>query len=223
MDGEGWLVSCADFKSPAAAEEEREIGDLFPCSKRESVGKLKFVADIGESDSAFSCPTHSESGIRSAQIAFPYRSNFKNHTSSSYPSTTTKNMTVTFQETKPSHPGLFRIVHDGTPEQFRSKLVAERDFAKGSVIADLAGLTPGPKRYSSVQVSPTEHVELNSDLLYMNHSCDPSALMDVDRRAVVAAKDIKAGDELTFFYPSTEWDMGKCSLITCSSRMERII
>ncbi|KAL1935637.1 hypothetical protein VTP01DRAFT_4777 [Rhizomucor pusillus] len=126
-------------------------------------------------------------------------------------------MTVTFQETKPSHPGLFRIVHDGTPEQFRSKLVAERDFAKGSVIADLAGLTPGPKRYSSVQVSPTEHVELNSDLLYMNHSCDPSALMDVDRRAVVAAKDIKAGDELTFFYPSTEWDMAQPFSCWCGS------
>lgn len=113
------------------------------------------------------------------------------------------------EQQKPTHPGLFRVVRQGPPDQFRSKLVAERDFANDQVIARLEGLTPGPKRYSSVQVSATEHVELNSDLVYMNHSCDPSTHMDVDRMVVVAIKDIKAGDELTFFYPSTEWDMGK--------------
>lgn len=113
---------------------------------------------------------------------------------------------------KPTHPGDFKVVRQGSPESFSSRLVAERAFPKGAVIANLQGLTPGPKRYSTVQISETEHIELNSDLVFMNHSCDPSTHMDVDKRAVVASRDVAAGDELTFFYPSTEWDMGKWSI-----------
>ncbi|CAO3633253.1 unnamed protein product [Cunninghamella echinulata] len=118
---------------------------------------------------------------------------------------------------KPTHPGLFQVERQGTPEQFSSKLVAQLNYSKGSVIVDLKGLTPGPKRYSSVQVSKTEHVELNSDLVFMNHSCDPSMHMDVDRMAIVALKDLKVGDEMTFFYPSTEWDMAQPFACWCGS------
>lgn len=109
---------------------------------------------------------------------------------------------------KPTHPNDFKVIRQGSPEAFSSKLCAERAFSKGSVIAPLEGLTPNAKRYSTVQISETKHIELNSDLVFMNHSCEPSTLMDVDRMVVTAARDIAAGDELTFFYPSTEWDMG---------------
>lgn len=109
---------------------------------------------------------------------------------------------------KPTHPNDFQVVRNGPPESFSSKLVALRAFPKGSVIAPLEGLTPNKKRYSTVQISKTEHIELNSDLVFMNHSCDPSTLMDVDKMVVSATRDIAEGDELTFFYPSTEWDMG---------------
>jgi hypothetical protein len=121
---------------------------------------------------------------------------------------------------KPTHPNDFKVVRQGPPESFSSKLVAERAFPKGATIATLEGLTPGAKRYSTVQISQTEHIELNSDLVFMNHSCNPSTLMDVDRMVVSATRDLAAGDELTFFYPSTEWDMGKLLysiLIYCSS------
>ncbi|KAI9320696.1 hypothetical protein BX666DRAFT_1224943 [Dichotomocladium elegans] len=138
---------------------------------------------------------------------------------------TSMNRKTMANTTKQTHPGYFIIVRQGTPEQYSSKLVAERDFPLGSTIAELKGLTPGPKAYSSVQISKTEHIELNSDLLYMNHSCDPSAAMDVDKRAVVAIKDIKAGDELNFFYPSTEWDMAQpfdcwCGSSKCIRRVQ---
>lgn len=112
-------------------------------------------------------------------------------------------------ENTPSHPGIIQVVRQGTPEQFSSRIELLKGFDKGEVVVDLTGLTPGPKRYSSVQVSATEHVELNSDLVFMNHSCDPTMHFDVDRMAIVALRSVKPGDELTFFYPSTEWDMGK--------------
>ncbi|CEP19225.1 hypothetical protein [Parasitella parasitica] len=128
------------------------------------------------------------------------------------------------QNAQSSHPGLFKVLRQGDATSFSSKLVAERDFEKGTTIADLTGLTPGPKRYSSVQISAIEHVELNSDLLYLNHSCDPSTYLDVSKRAIVALKDIKQGDELTFFYPSTEWDMAQafdcwCGAAKCIGRV----
>ncbi|KAL0077710.1 hypothetical protein J3Q64DRAFT_1746973 [Phycomyces blakesleeanus] len=114
-----------------------------------------------------------------------------------------------------SHPGLFKVIH--RKGSFSSQLIAEKDFKAGETIADLTGLTPGPKRYSSVQVSCTEHVELNSDLLYLNHACDPTTYLDVDRFAIVALVDIKAGDELNFFYPSTEWEMAQPFECWCGS------
>ncbi|GAN02037.1 conserved hypothetical protein [Mucor ambiguus] len=121
------------------------------------------------------------------------------------------------EQQQPSHPGLFKVLRQGDPTSFSSKLVAERDFNKGETIADLTGLTPGPKRYSSVQISATEHVELNSDLLYLNHSCDPSTYLDITKRAIVALKDIKQGEELSFFYPSTEWDMAQAFDCWCGA------
>jgi hypothetical protein len=58
-------------------------------------------------------------------------------------------------------------------------------------------------------VTRDDHVELNSDLLYLNHHCDPTTYLDVTKKALVALRPVKKGEELNFFYPSTEWDMGK--------------
>ncbi|KAL9592170.1 MAG: hypothetical protein Q9179_006986 [Wetmoreana sp. 5 TL-2023] len=72
---------------------------------------------------------------------------------------------------------------------------------------------------SSIQTGMTRHIELNSALVYMNHSCDPTVEIEVyDPDAdehytdgiagevrVARDKDLTAGKELTFFYPSTEW------------------
>ncbi|KAM3579441.1 hypothetical protein VKS41_008298 [Umbelopsis sp. WA50703] len=109
----------------------------------------------------------------------------------------------------PTHPDSLRVEWIGVPENFSSRLVTVKGFKKGDTLAALEGLTPGPKAYSSVQISEDEHVELNSDLLYMNHSCDPTAIVDLKKRAVVANNDLAPGAEITFFYPSTEWDMGE--------------
>ena len=33
--------------------------------------------------------------------------------------------------------------------------------------------------YATVQIGPDKHLNLNSDLLYINHSCEPSLVADV--------------------------------------------
>ncbi|KAG9324676.1 hypothetical protein KVV02_000353 [Mortierella alpina] len=106
---------------------------------------------------------------------------------------------------KPTHPELFEVVH--AEGSFNSQLVACMDYKRGQVICDIQGTTPGPKKYTTVQVSRDLHIELNSDLVYLNHSCNPSVSFDTDKMQVIAHVDIMKGEPLTFFYPSSEWEM----------------
>jgi hypothetical protein len=71
--------------------------------------------------------------------------------------------------------------------------------------------------YSSVQASRDLHIELNCDLVYVNHSCRPSIVFDMQRWEVRVSsdRDLKEGDELTFFYPSTEWSMAQAFECGC--------
>ncbi|CAN9211214.1 unnamed protein product [Alternaria alternata] len=82
----------------------------------------------------------------------------------------------------------------------------------GAVFARITNPTPATVAYSSVQASRDLHIELNCDLVYINHSCKPSLVFDMQRWEVRVSEDgegLKEGDELTFFYPSTEWSMAQ--------------
>jgi hypothetical protein len=52
----------------------------------------------------------------------------------------------------------------------------------------------------------------------MNHSCAPSANLDVTKMEVRAAKPIAAGKPITFFYPSTEWEMAQPFKCDCGAK-----
>ncbi|KAL1412696.1 hypothetical protein Q8F55_000443 [Vanrija albida] len=131
---------------------------------------------------------------------------------------------------KATHPGRFRVVFDqsaGAGESYSSKLVAERDYAPGETLALLDNKSAAPvKAYSSVQygAGPRDHLELNSDLLFMNHSCAPTVEMVLPARqperweARVGPAGVKKGGDLTFFYPSTEWDMAQGFACSCGAK-----
>ncbi|KAJ3055704.1 hypothetical protein HK097_009671, partial [Rhizophlyctis rosea] len=117
----------------------------------------------------------------------------------------------------------FRVIQK--PGDFNSKLVTLLPIKKGEALATLEGVQHNAeKRWSSVQVSSTEHIELASELVYMNHSCDPSVHVDTTEMKVVAERDLQPGDEISFFYPSTEWDMSQpfdcwCGASQCNKRI----
>lgn len=75
------------------------------------------------------------------------------------------------------------------------------------------------KAYTSVQTGANSHIELNSDLVYCNHSCNPSLNFDMGKMEVrvVDDRDLKVGDQLTFFYPSSEWDMDQPFQCNCGA------
>lgn len=77
--------------------------------------------------------------------------------------------------TQPSHPHLLQII--ASEAEFTSKSVSTTAAAPFSVVAKLSfppcSLADEPT-YATVQIGRNRHLMLNSDLLYLNHSCEPS-------------------------------------------------
>lgn len=96
-------------------------------------------------------------------------------------------------------------------------LYTRRAFAAGEVISGFTWekihTTPS---YLTVQLNEHEHFELLPTYLEcINHSCDPNCFFDLSRKELVALKNIGDGEELSFFYPSTEWDMDQAFKCEC--------
>jgi hypothetical protein len=64
--------------------------------------------------------------------------------------------------------------------------------------------------YLTIQVSENEHISLSPTYLqFVNHSCQPNAFFDTDAMKLISLVPIAASEEITFFYPSSEWEMGQ--------------
>jgi hypothetical protein len=102
---------------------------------------------------------------------------------------------------------------------FASLAVSKVDLPASSLFAKITTATPASKAYTSVQIGENAHIELNSDLVYCNHSCAPTVDFDMSRMEVRVAKDrdLRKGEPLTFFYPSSEWDMAQPFECTCGA------
>ncbi|HLF62866.1 MAG TPA: SET domain-containing protein-lysine N-methyltransferase [Saprospiraceae bacterium] len=73
--------------------------------------------------------------------------------------------------------------------------------------------------YLTVQVGIDNHILLApEDLQYANHSCAPNIFFDTTTMQVIALQPIRPGDEMTFFYPSTEWDMAQPFQCYCGKK-----
>src|SRR5512135_2903220 len=104
-----------------------------------------------------------------------------------------------------------------TSNKYRS-LTTTKAFQRGEIICPIPtdALYEKPNQFT-VQIGIDQHVEVK-ELASMNHSCNPSAILDTTRMLVFAARDLAAGDELTFFYPSTEWEMSSPFICLCGAR-----
>ncbi|KAJ5444813.1 uncharacterized protein N7458_008685 [Penicillium daleae] len=124
---------------------------------------------------------------------------------------------VPVTESLPTHPDRLRV--NRSPKAFGSGAYSLVDLPAGAVFASITGTSPGRKAYTSVQTGRDTHIELNSDLVYCNHSCAPSLVFDMARMEVRVGDDkpLKVGDALTFFYPSSEWEMDQPFQCTCGA------
>lgn len=90
------------------------------------------------------------------------------------------------EESQPSHPGLFQVSYK--PGSFASGCESLKAFSAGAMITRLRGASKGVKAYNTLQCGsePTDHIHLHSDLVFVNHSCDPNMAFDLsDRKSVV--------------------------------------
>jgi hypothetical protein len=110
------------------------------------------------------------------------------------------------------------VVSAAIEPRLRLMLVAKDDIAKGEIIfaCDPTEVTR-ERTWRTIQIGFNRH--LKNDLLdYVDHSCEPNSLFDVDRLAMVALRPIEHGEPITFFYPGAEVELALDFDCHCGSR-----
>jgi hypothetical protein len=109
------------------------------------------------------------------------------------------------------------VVLDSSTNQ--KSLIASVAIKKGETICIFsAGITQSYATYLTVQTGVEKHITLQPTFLqYINHSCEPNVFFDTESFELVALKDLNINDELSFFYPSTEWEMDQPFVCNCKN------
>jgi hypothetical protein len=101
-------------------------------------------------------------------------------------------------------------------------VVARTPIARGEPLLAIDGpVRRRPSRYT-LQMGAHAHVDPAGQLWgFVNHSCDPNCRFDFTRWCLVADRPIAAGEELSFNYLTTEWDMAspfacRCGAASCA-------
>lgn len=102
--------------------------------------------------------------------------------------------------TQPSHPDLLQVLVSDSETEFTSKSVSTAAAAPFSVVAKLSfppcTLADEPT-YATVQIGSNRHISLNSDLLYLNHSCEPSLVSSLPFESSLGERESSARSEKT--------------------------
>ena len=108
------------------------------------------------------------------------------------------------------------------------KLIALQPISAGKRVFALHGHeTTVPTRYS-IQVGPSLHIDRDdahdaTEVVrryfwrFMDHACDPATL--IRNRAVIANRDIAAGEAITFNYNTTEYELAEPFRCHCDSAL----
>ncbi|HRI00931.1 MAG TPA: SET domain-containing protein-lysine N-methyltransferase [Saprospiraceae bacterium] len=98
-------------------------------------------------------------------------------------------------------------------------LFAKKAFHKEECIFPFSSrLTMDAPSYLTLQINDNTHILINPIALEcVNHSCEPNCFFDIENYELIALCDIAQGEELKFFYPSTEWCMDQGFQCNCGS------
>jgi len=121
------------------------------------------------------------------------------------------------------------VVKESTFLEKQFGVIAKHKFKKDSTIFSVKGqILPEPTKYS-FSVDLNKHIDpVKEDGSldfghYLNHSCEPNTLIKVVNKTaerpfieIVARRDIKSGEELTFDYASLEYET--VSRVNCKCR-----
>jgi hypothetical protein len=86
------------------------------------------------------------------------------------------------------------------------KVICNEKIDSGTKIATINEIKISKQNYQTVQIGREIHI-IDKVLASINHHCSPNIYIDTQAMIITAVKNIKPGDEITFFYPTTEWVM----------------
>ena len=124
-----------------------------------------------------------------------------------------------------TNPG-YRLISDHGIAEVRLRLnnnqktlYALRPFRAGEVFAEFgAKKILHEPNYLSFQIDHNKHIMIDPEFLQcINHSCNPNTFFDTTAMKVITLRPIKRGEELTWFYPSAEWEMSQSFQCYCGS------
>jgi len=103
-----------------------------------------------------------------------------------------------------------------TENKFRS-LITKQAYKRGELICEIPTekVVNKANRFT-VQIGRDKHTDVGK-LAALNHSCDPNVILDTEHLRMYACRDIERGEELSFFYPSTEWEMDAPFICLCGA------
>lgn len=109
------------------------------------------------------------------------------------------------------------VVSAAIEPRLRLTLVAQHDISTGEVIfACQPAEVINERTWRTIQVAFGQHVK-NDWLDYVDHSCEPNAVFEVEQLALVALRRIDPGEPITFFYPGAEVELAQGFACTCGS------
>ncbi len=87
-------------------------------------------------------------------------------------------------------------------------VLAREVIPAGSVLMALAHVFVERAGRHTIQVDARRHQAGTGEIDdYLNHSCDPNCALDFTRLELVSRRAIAPGEELSFNYLTSEWDM----------------
>ena len=100
---------------------------------------------------------------------------------------------------------------------------AGTNLPRGSVVCDLTlGEFIPDRNFRTIEIN-SGHVD-HPVGRYVNHSCNPTAFVDREQSALVSARDLSEGEQITFDYNSNEKNIAtpfqcSCGAVSCRGRI----
>lgn len=107
----------------------------------------------------------------------------------------------------PSHVKLTNIPNKG------KGLISKKKFKKDVLVLKFdGGITIRPNSTASItalQIDEDTFLDSEPKQIrdFLNHSCNPNVRIDFHKMGCVSIREIKSGDEITFSYVTTEYDL----------------
>lgn len=95
---------------------------------------------------------------------------------------------------------------------------ATEAIAAGELLIRLAPVFVATAGQYTIQLDEDRHQAGTGEIDdFLNHCCEPSAALDAEQLCFVAVRPLAPGDEVTFNYLTSEWDMAEAFACRCGA------